>query len=315
MRINKFTKLILHYLGLNALARLFLKHKIYALSYHSVSSPETNDEFNADLYKNLSIKKDRFESHIKFLKNKGHTFVNLNDISSSDLKNINKPTIIYFDDGFKDNIKNALPILKKYGVKATVFITTNIADGNSTLWTIKHRAYLKSVGVKKEEWGSVIGELKMMNKIDREQRLSADYDRSSFVWDDKNSNLFLNWEDVKTLLGSGVEIGSHSISHHNLFEIDENLITKELKESKELIENKIGKTINSFSYPYGRGNSDINKILKNLDYEVVVSNGPGLNNLDSISNKFIVLKTVPVKINDDVLDLGAKLYARYFLRS
>ena len=45
-----------------------------------------------------------------------------------------------------------------------------------------------------------------------------------------------------------------------------------------------------------------------------MSKGPGLNNMKDISNKFMVLKTVPVKIDDNVLDLEAKLYSRYFLR-
>ena len=173
---------------------------------------------------------------------------------------------------------------------------------------------MKNIGVKEEKWQSVIRELKMMDKKEREQRLNTEYKKSNFIWDDKNSNIFLNWEDIKSLSENGVGIGSHSISHHNLFEIDKDLILKELKESKELIENRLGVNIKSFSYPYGRGNESVNDVLKDVGYSVVVSKGPGLNNMKDISNKFMVLKTVPVKIDDNVLDLEAKLYSRYFLR-
>lgn len=314
MKTNKITTKILHYLGFNTLARIFLKHKIYVLNYHSVSSSDTNSEFSADLYTNLSIEKDRFESHIKFLKNKGHTFINFYNLLNLDLKNINKPTIIYFDDGFKDNLKNALPILKKYGVKATVFVSTDIADGNSTLWTIKHRAYLEYAGVDEEKWANEINELKRMNKEERDMQLEREYKKIGFEWSNKNASIFLNWEDIIELSKNGVEIGSHSMSHYSLLEIDEELLIKELKESKKKIESGIGSSVNSFSYPYGRWNNNINKILKEVGYKVAVSIGRGLNNIKDISNGFVVLKTIPIKIDDDVIDLEAKLYMRHFLR-
>src|SRR5690606_33830606 len=43
----------------------------------------------------------------------------------------NKVVVITFDDGYEDNLKNAVPILEKYGFMATVFLTTGwIGDKN-----------------------------------------------------------------------------------------------------------------------------------------------------------------------------------------
>lgn len=74
---------------------------------------------------------EKFDKEIKRLKNKGYTPITFNDIENSDV--INKPVIVTFDDGYEDNNINAYPILKKYGVKATIFLCANFIGKNNYL--------------------------------------------------------------------------------------------------------------------------------------------------------------------------------------
>lgn len=62
---------------------------------------------------------------------------------------------------------------------------------------------------------------------------------------------FLSWQDVKELSNAGMDIGSHSLSHTNFRTIDNNQILSDLVESKRILEDKIGKPVVSFSFPYG----------------------------------------------------------------
>ncbi|WP_084574220.1 polysaccharide deacetylase family protein [Sporomusa malonica] len=85
------------------------------LAYHQVSSvPEV-----------YSIDPDQFEEHMRYLSSHGYTAISLAELFAS--KNgvqplPPNPVIITFDDGYADNCLTALPIMEKYGMKATVFV-------------------------------------------------------------------------------------------------------------------------------------------------------------------------------------------------
>lgn len=83
------------------------------LLYHSISDDPIG-------WTELSVRKRDFERQMKYLSDNGYTTLRFND-----LKNIGrykKPVIITFDDGYSDNYYNAYPILKKYNLKATIFV-------------------------------------------------------------------------------------------------------------------------------------------------------------------------------------------------
>jgi peptidoglycan/xylan/chitin deacetylase (PgdA/CDA1 family) len=73
--------------------------KIPILSYHSIS--------NKTCPMSLNIRE--FEKHLIFLKNNNYKSINFDEINSLQ----KKQCIITFDDGYKDLIINALPLLKK----------------------------------------------------------------------------------------------------------------------------------------------------------------------------------------------------------
>ena len=102
--------------------------KIPVLSYHSI-----NDDNSP-----LSLKINFFENQLKYLKKKGFKTINFNEIDKKE----NKTIIITFDDGYKDILYNALPILKKYNFKATCFLVTNFI-GDYNYWDKKKLIIIK----------------------------------------------------------------------------------------------------------------------------------------------------------------------------
>ena len=104
--------------------------KIPVLLYHSISNDNSSMSLNINF----------FENQMKYLKNNGFQTVDFNEIDPN-LKS-KKQIIITFDDGYKDILNNALPILKKYNFKATSFFVTNLIGQNNS-WDVKKKSYIK----------------------------------------------------------------------------------------------------------------------------------------------------------------------------
>ena len=89
------------------------------LNYHNIDN-------NGDGIESLYVSPEDFERQMKYLKEEGYTFVTFDDFDRLD--EIEKPVMITFDDGYRDNYVNAFPVLQKYNVKATVFIVAKSID-------------------------------------------------------------------------------------------------------------------------------------------------------------------------------------------
>lgn len=90
----------------------------------------------------------------------------------------------------------------------------------------------------------------------------------------------LSWRQVKEISDSGIEVGSHTLSHPDLTKLDGDAASKEISESKKKIEDMIGKKVESFAYPFGSKqsfNDRIKQIVKDSGYERAYTNIMGSN--------------------------------------
>ena len=100
-------------------------YKIYGvpvLNYHQV-----NDEKHSA----LTLHVDQFREQMEYLHNQGYNTITLDqlyDYLENGTELPNKPIVITFDDGYVDNYKNVLPILKEYNMKATLFMISDAAN-------------------------------------------------------------------------------------------------------------------------------------------------------------------------------------------
>jgi peptidoglycan/xylan/chitin deacetylase (PgdA/CDA1 family) len=99
---------------------------IPVLMYHSVAP-----EIQGWVFKHLSIHPDIFEDHIAALAASGYNSISLSDLFAYVSRARDLPprsVALTFDDGYLDNWVFAFPILKKYGFKATIFVSTDFID-------------------------------------------------------------------------------------------------------------------------------------------------------------------------------------------
>jgi len=128
--------------------------------------------------------------------------------------------VICFDDGERSVYDYAFPILKKFGMKAIVFLIVDYI-GKKNLWDIGPSA---------------------------------------------RATQHLNWDEILKMKSWGIEFGSHTMSHCNLTRLTTTRLEYELRESKRILEAKIGK-VRSISYPFNRVNKVIVKRARQAGYK------------------------------------------------
>mgnify|MGYP001558945237 FL=1 len=272
--------------------------------YHSICSPKNSEEFKNYLYEHISIEEDLFEQQILYLKKRGHTFISFKDLATADIRNIYKPTIIYFDDGFKNLLTNAAPILHKYGIPATIFLITGILDHTHMLWTIQYKHASHEGGIAKDEQNYQIENIK--NKTDRkriEVMRQFPIDKHSPLF-----HIFLSWNDVALLVKNNFELGSHSVSHARLTECSPQELQFEIVHSKRRIEEETGQKVDSFSFPHSRGSEQLIGELGKYGYRFGVSAGKGLNNMPISNHMMHYLKNISPKPGESLWMFALRIY-------
>lgn len=102
--------------------------RVPILMYHYLSAPPAD----ADIYRrDLSVPPERFAAHLDRLLTEGYTTVSLYQVIDALQRNAplpDKPVVITFDDGYRDNYENAFPLLKERALQATIFVVTDFMD-------------------------------------------------------------------------------------------------------------------------------------------------------------------------------------------
>ncbi|HVS79883.1 MAG TPA: polysaccharide deacetylase family protein [Candidatus Paceibacterota bacterium] len=293
-------------MGLNELAGSTASQSAFCIGYHSIRSRRNSKELSGELYWNLSIDEEEFDAQITYLKKHGHTFVTVGNLLNAVKKGIKKPTAIYFDDGYRDNLLNALPILKKHAVPATVFVTTGAIDRTCLLWTLSLRNLYRKIG--KENVEEEIAKLKDLLAHEAAERVDEVYRAHGLKLDSDDFDMFLSWEEVGRLAQEGIEIGSHTVTHPNLTKVDAARMNSELVESKSRIEEKIGVSVGSLSYPYGRVNGEVADAARAAGYRCAIGGVEGWNSFRTIQSRRFELRKIAPRPGGDIVDFATRMY-------
>lgn len=202
---------------------------------------------------------------------------------------------VTFDDGYADNEVYALPILQKWDIPATVFVSTGFLDGG-IMW---NDAVIESVrlcgnSLDLTSLGLGIYELhtnecrrkiaqEVLKKIKHKERNNRDKEVSIIASQALSSlpeNLMMTTQQVVKMFRSGVDIGGHTINHPILAKLSTQDAETEIIEGKKILESLIGSPIEYFAYPNGQPVQDYNadhiEIVKKCGFKAAVSTAWGV---------------------------------------
>lgn len=132
-------------------------------------------------------------------------------------------------------------------------------------------------------------------------------------WEQKNQEIYyedkiLDLQEIKEISAQGIEIGSHTLNHADLRNVDLNVAKDELHLSKSILEEVIGKEVVSFSFPYGSYDDELIKLAFDYGYKFVYTTQPQVIALPA--NKKVIGR-IGVDPNDYVIEFKLKAAGAY----
>ena len=172
---------------------------------------------------------------------------------------------ITFDDGLRSNVLVAYPLLRALGVPATFFVCPGLIEERRWLWTHEARRRLQFAGPRlRDEVAAELGApaevdafVEWMKQLDLPQRKRVEArlrDASAGfrpTEPDREAFDLAGWDELRSLDASIVTVGSHSMTHPILPSMSTDEIQAELRDSRRLIEAKLARPAEFFSYPNG----------------------------------------------------------------
>lgn len=176
------------------------------------------------------------------------------------------------DDGYRDNVDHALPVLREFDAPMTVYVASDFAEGTGRLWW----AALEAVIAKSDQIDITIGHSALRLDATTPAAKQAAYDRlhdwlralpgehdltreiealcTRYEVDLAAlcRSLCLSWTELKSFADDPlVTIGAHSVSHCNLAKLAEDVAAQELVTSRARIEQALQRPVLHLAYPYG----------------------------------------------------------------
>lgn len=89
----------------------------------------------------------------------------------------------------------------------------------------------------------------------------------------------LDWWQIDELAHGGVEVGAHTLHHHQLDTVSRQVAFEEISGSKKMLENRLGNTVCTFAYPHGYHNPEIRDLVKRAGFTSACAVKHGLSSL------------------------------------
>jgi peptidoglycan/xylan/chitin deacetylase (PgdA/CDA1 family) len=174
----------------------------------------------------LAVGPERLRSQVEVLLRRGWRAAAFTDAVTAPPHE--RTLAVTFDDALRSVARLALPVLRELDVPATVFVPTGFVGGGRPFAWPETERWLAT-----EHAGELEG---------------------------------MSWAELAELSDAGWEIGSHSVSHAHLTALDDERLGRELRESREAIESRVG-LCRSVAYPYSDFDDRVTAAAEAVGYE------------------------------------------------
>jgi N,N'-diacetyllegionaminate synthase len=237
-----------------------------------------------------------------------------------------KSVAVTFDDGYENNFSVAYPILKRYGVAATIYLATGFIGTKRLIWTdLLELAFMRtdraSLIIERSDRRFDFSLSSLNKKIEAFQILKAyckrlpNHEKDKVVEtaierligsppsDAPKSTRFMDWAQVREMATSGiVEFGAHTIDHVSLLKVPKDEMRRQIDVSIADVARETGRTCSLFSYPEGQPHDYDTTVIDYLK-SIGIDHCP-----NAIDGSNDVATTDPFHIRRSMVGFGGKVF-------
>jgi peptidoglycan/xylan/chitin deacetylase (PgdA/CDA1 family) len=279
---------------------VFTLHGIADYSAPSQWQPLRRQMDKADLREVLSALKRKF------------TIVTMDEVGKILTGSMPAPdcaVALTFDDGYRNNFTQALPVLEELEIPATFYVATGFVESRGTFWFDrldyalqsvsgpalkyqvsdkefifasgsraeiqkeyeKFRQYCKENLADEEEFLAVLREL--IDRLERHSGQSLESIVESDPW-----AAIVTKQELREYSGHPlVTIGSHTVNHIRLGCASDDVVARELADSKAQLEDWTGRRVDHFAFPNGEYDDRTRRAVRDAGYLTAATSDPGMN--------------------------------------
>ncbi|MFK5978850.1 MAG: polysaccharide deacetylase family protein [Rhizobiaceae bacterium] len=225
----------------------------------------------------LSVTPEFLDEMLASLAAENLDFISMDEVAKRTVQAGSNPSdrpfiAVTLDDGYRDNLENAVPVFRKHNMPYTIYVAPGFVDGKADLWwedlehiiasrdtifldldggreemdtstsDLKYQAYAELM----EYLTSAVDEIRqreIVKDLAIQYRIDVDTHRRQQI---------MTWSEIEELNKDPLcTIGAHTISHPMLARLPAGDAKFEMMESASVIEAELGERPKHFAYPYG----------------------------------------------------------------
>ncbi len=226
----------------------------------------------------LEISIDFFDALLKHLRQRGFRIISMDD-ALAELRegdNSRAPFVVLtFDDGYRDLVEHALPVLERHRAPFIAYVTAGFAEGAARMWWVEleesirrleridviagGRRFIAQCASAAEKNAAFTDLYWLLRDSSEEELLRVALTLCAEARIDPRqltASLCLDWEGLAPLACHELaSIGAHSVTHPRLAKLDAGAAIREMAESRAAIARRLGVDARHFCYPVGDATS------------------------------------------------------------
>lgn len=179
-----------------------------------------------------------------------------------------KKVVFTLDDGYVDNLTNALPVFEEFNASFTVYVSTSFPDQTGILWWYaledlilnNHKIKLadgskyacSNSTEKQRTFLAIRQKILKLNQESLYTELRGLFSAYKISWQSYVKELSLSWKQIATMAKHPlVTIGGHTVNHYTLNQLPSNMVIDEITLGNQKLQQVTHKKIEHFAYPFG----------------------------------------------------------------